>query len=317
MDMKHVWGGVVAALGIFLVLFHAVPSAALVMLTKDSTDIGKIVIVSPTAGDSAAANGTALINALTAITATSAEPYVLKLGPGVYDVQGTSVQMKEYVDIEGSGEKTTKITGTIGSETSSPSSGTVQGANNAELRFLTVENTGTGTNAVAILNSSSSPSIMHVTATASAGNNNYGIYNTDSSPKMTDVSATGEGGAGTNAGVYNSNGYPVMTNVIATGSGGTWTYGVYNDYFNLTMTNVIAIGSGVVNGYGIYNNAGGVIINHSVINGPTPIHNGGAAVTRVVYTQLDGLAVENSGGTLTCVGAYDGGYSALGTNCLP
>jgi len=317
--MKPIWLGALAALGIFSVLFHAVPSDALVMLKKDTTDIGKIVIVSPQFGDSATANGTALIDALAAIAATQAEPYILKLGPGIYDVQDISVQMKEYVDIEGSGEKTTKIRGTISSETSSPTSGTVQGANNAELRFLTVENTGTGTNTVAILNSSSSPSIMHVTATAMAGTNNYGIYNNDSSPKMTNVSAKGEGGAETNAGVYNSSGYPVLTNVIATGSGGTEPYGVYNNLFNLTMTNVTASGSGLDSGYGIYNNAGAVIISHSVIIGRTPIFNGSAAVTRIVYTQLDGpLAVENSsGGTLTCVGAYDEGYIALGVNCLP
>ena len=56
--------------------------------------------------------------------------------PGVYSEQ---VTMKPYVDIEGSGELTTKITYT---GSGSPNTGTVLGASNAELRFLSVENTG-------------------------------------------------------------------------------------------------------------------------------------------------------------------------------
>src|SRR5574342_108656 len=108
--MRNVWRGIVTALGIIAFLFSAATSDALIMLTRDTTDIGKIVIVSPESGDSPVANGIALINALNGITdASSTNQYVLKLGPAIYDVQGTGVQMKEYVDIEGSGENTTKI----------------------------------------------------------------------------------------------------------------------------------------------------------------------------------------------------------------
>ena len=58
--------------------------------------------------------------------------------------------MKPYVDIEGSGELTTKITFT---GSASSTTGTLVGANNAELRFLTVENTGGDAYAIAIYNS--------------------------------------------------------------------------------------------------------------------------------------------------------------------
>lgn len=72
--------------------------------------------------------------------------------PGVYDIGTNSLVMQAYVDIEGSGENVTKITGTL-----SPNEGTtygvVLGASNAEIRFLTVENTGTGTYTDAIYNS--------------------------------------------------------------------------------------------------------------------------------------------------------------------
>ena len=49
-----------------------------------------------------------------------------------------TITMERYVDIEGSGELNTKITyhGSVSSAT-----GTVVGADDAELRWLTVENT--------------------------------------------------------------------------------------------------------------------------------------------------------------------------------
>ena len=318
--MQHLWWWVLATLGVFPVFFTS-PSDALVMLTKDSTVIGKIVIVSPQAGDLPTANGTALINALSQIAATPTEPYVLKLGPGIYDVQDTSVLMKEYVDIEGSGEKITKITGAISSETSSPTSGTVQGANNAELRYLTVENVGAGTNTVAIYNSSSSPSILHVTATAMSGTNNYGVYCSDSSPKIVDATATAEGGTGENAGLYNSRGYPVLTNVYTRGSSsliGGVSYGVYNDLYQLTMTNVtVSAGGESSNSYAVYNSDGAVMISHSVIEAlNVMVFNGTTALTSVTYTQLKGVAMDNTAGTLTCKFNFFP-FGLFDENCAP
>ena len=108
--------------------------------------------------------------------------------PGVYSEQ---VTMKPYVDIEGSGELTTKITYTGGS--GDYSSGTVTGANNAELRHLTVE-TVEPHYAVAINNQNSSPRLTHVTATATGGGDVYGVFNHhDSAPVMTHVTATASG----------------------------------------------------------------------------------------------------------------------------
>ena len=60
------------------------------------------------------ASGTALLNALDAITDASAtNPYLIIIEPGVFDIGSNSLVMKEYVDIEGSGESVTKITGNI------------------------------------------------------------------------------------------------------------------------------------------------------------------------------------------------------------
>ena len=97
----------------------------------------RTVLVSPK--NTETESGTALLTALSGITdASAANPYLIIIEPGVYNIGSSGLQMKSYVDIQGSGENVTKITGTISSNTA----GVVMGANNVEIRFLTVENTG-------------------------------------------------------------------------------------------------------------------------------------------------------------------------------
>lgn len=99
-----------------------------------------VIIVAPSGGDY-----TSPVDAMNSITGASAtNTYLVKIMPGVYDIGANSVQMKPYVDIEGSGELTTKITGTVSSTIPPPTAGVVNGSDDAEIRFLTVENTGTG-----------------------------------------------------------------------------------------------------------------------------------------------------------------------------
>jgi hypothetical protein len=71
--------------------------------------------------------------------------------------------MQPYIDIEGTGENTTIITGNVDSATA----GVVNGASNAEIRFITIKNTGGGTYAMAAYNSGGSIKITNATATAS------------------------------------------------------------------------------------------------------------------------------------------------------
>jgi hypothetical protein len=107
-------------------------------------------------------------------TASETNPCLVKVMPGFYDVGGNSVQMKGYIDIEGSGENTTKIKGNI----SSNFTGVVGGATFAELRFLSVENTGGGSYAIAMYNYQAAPKITNVTLTARKGGvNSVALFN--------------------------------------------------------------------------------------------------------------------------------------------
>jgi hypothetical protein len=197
---------------------------------------------------------TTITAALNSIEDASADNrYLVWVAPGTYT---ETVTMESFVDIEGAGELNTKIS-YHGDDTFTPSTGTLIGADDAELRFLTVENTGDDYNAVAIYNSNASPSLTHVSASALGGTYSYGVYNNNSSPTMTDVSAIASGlvDTGENYGVYNyNNSSPTMTNLIASASDGVTSCGVRNDSSSPEMTYVSASASGgSLNNYGVHN----------------------------------------------------------------
>jgi hypothetical protein len=294
-----------------------------------------VIVVAKSGGDY-----TTISAALTDILDNSAlNPYLIYVAPGTYT---ETVPMKQYVDIEGAGELATKITFT-GSDSSS--TGTVLGANDAELRFLTVENTGGATTyAKAILNISAAPRLTHVTATASGGTYNSGVNNNICSPAMTNVTASASGG--TNSyGVYNSYSSPTMRNVIASASGGTNGYGVYNYYSSPTLASVTASASGATDNYGVHNFRSSPTIDNSIIsaNGGTNTYGINNVASNLSYTvrvnnsrlsaatntirssayfttlvgasQLDGGPVSAGGGTLKCAGVYDANYTFSPSTC--
>ena len=118
--------------------------AALLLLAPLTVLAQTKVVVIPLFGDDpkplknivtvAKANGdftspVAAVNSITDASATN--PYLVVIGPGVYTM-GAALVMKEYVDIAGSGENVTKLTGAISTGQLS-SSAIVHGANNAAL----------------------------------------------------------------------------------------------------------------------------------------------------------------------------------------
>jgi hypothetical protein len=165
--------------------------------------LSKIIYVAESGGDYPTI--TAALNSITDAIAT--KPYLVRVAPGVYAEQ---VTMKPYVSIEGAGEGTTiiKFTGSNISPQLENTSATVIGANNAELRFLTVQSDGTGKiYAIAICNRAASPKLSHLTLIAA------GVVST-----------------GCNSGLSNySSSAPVLTNLTINAAGGVdYSFGVYN-----------------------------------------------------------------------------------------
>ncbi len=320
-------GGPITGAGTLSVNFAGTGSATTAAKSDHSHDAvyqkhyGAVAVVAISGGDY-----TSPVTAMTDIatwcgTPSASNPCLMKIMPGVYNIGLDSLTIPRFVDVEGSGENTTKITGNRGW-------GLVHGDSNSEIRFLTVENGGVvSTTAVAILTASSAPladpfKITHVTAIANGTDVNDAIYNDTPvalglSPTMTNVTATASGGTGDNIGVLFSSASPTMTNVTATASGGTRAVGVFNSGSSPTMTNVTATASSGTDNYGIFNNGSGTVkIDHSAISGTTnSIYNGASVTTYVGATRVEGGAVSNAG-TLTCVGAYNASYVAMTTWCL-
>ncbi|MBI5196464.1 MAG: hypothetical protein HZA10_09090 [Nitrospirae bacterium] len=269
-----------------------------------------VIIVAPSGGDFT--NPVDAVNSITDASATN--PYLVKIMPGVYNIDTSSVQMKSYVDIEGSGENTTKI---IGSSSPAP----VMGSSNAELRFLTIQvvNLGTGQNA-AIVNYQTSPRISNVTVITTA---QFGILNSYSNAILTNVTIEG---IGTSTGVFNMySGSPIMRNLTINAAVGVAIQqecspvmeniiisgghtGIYN-YGTLIMRNV-AIDATYA---GVENFSGSTAkINNSMIKGSSFAINSGAGATAYVgSTMLDGQVT----GNVTCAGVYDENYAFYPNTC--
>ncbi len=316
--------------------------------TDDESPYVRTVIVSPI-GDEYA-NGQILIDALSRISGASAtNPYLLKIEPGVYNLGTAALQMKEYVDIEGSGEGVTLITTAAASAITN---GAVRGANNSELRFLTVQNTGGDDHACAIYNYYTSPRLTHVTAIASGGSiNNIAVFNFYSSSAMTHVTARAVGNANLNYGVSNNYSQTTMNHMTiyaadgtdnyglynhnssgrivdgdVTAWGGFWSFGVINDDSTISIQNSrISVGDAAMINIGVRNTTtslgGKVQIDNckiTVSSGSTSytISNDTGYDTAVGASHLAGT-VDTSSGTypVTCAGVYDASYTFYASTC--
>jgi hypothetical protein len=162
------------------------------------------VHVHPVPGDGTA-SGTRLINALAGITDASAtKRYVVKVEPGIYDVGATMLEMKPYVDIEGSGQQATVIKG-VGNADETLVTGVVRGASSCELRDLQVQSVG-------------SPALYISIAVL--------VYNADTSIRDITVSVTGE----TTWGIRNANSPASIEGVTIDSQATRVAYGIGNKF---------------------------------------------------------------------------------------
>ncbi len=154
------------------------------------------VHVHPVPGD-ATASGTRLLNALAGITNASAtKRYVIKVEPGIYDVGTAGLQMKSFVDVEGSGQNATVIQG-LGSNDQNFTTAVVQGASSCELRDVQLKSTGTPSlpYAIALLIPGADTRVRNVAINSSGGNVNWGIRNLNGSPVIEEVDILVQGGS--------------------------------------------------------------------------------------------------------------------------
>lgn len=238
-----------------------------------------VVTVAKSGGDY-----TSIQSALNSITDASATNHFLVwVGPGTYSEQ---VTMKQYVDIQGSGEQVTKITFPGGQD---ELSSTVLGASNAELRFLTVESSGASVWSEAILNVTASPSLLHVSALVS-------------------------GSAETKIGIYSVSGSaPQLDNVAVTVQSGVFVYGVFNENSSTSMNNsTVAVASGTQSIGIATTGTGTTTITNSSITDSSATISIAAGNVKVATSRLAGGPVV---GPVTCAGVYDENYAFFASTC--
>lgn len=268
------------------------------VLTADKLDAAALdanvsfaqtVFVSPV-GPAATDNCTELQDALAGITDNgAAKPYVIKIEPGVYDCGTTSVEMKPFVDIEGSGEGVTTIRGITPDIIP-----VVRGAGNAELRFLTVEHGGGVSDARAIVSNDADFSLRQVTAISQGGSMFAIAITITGSARLIDVTATALSNMAADraVAVFVFDTTAELDNVIATASGP----GV-NDALNITLAGGVATARG------------------SVFAGTNAVRAVASAAGNFVGSQLEGNFILLTGATVSCVKAYNGGFLELPPAC--
>lgn len=275
------------------------------------------VWVSPVPGD-ATASGTALRNAVNAITTASAtRRFVVKVEPGIYDLGANRLAMKPFVDIEGSGQQATVIRGAGGS---SDIDGVVLGANNSELRDLQVQCAATGTShAIAIYNGQAAGRFTDLTVTTSGGTSNWGFRNHGSSAVLKRVTVEVTGGQ-SSYGVANVGGSaarPVISDSKITVLNALDGTGIYNDGLVIADlvegTAVNVSGGSTARGFAYFSFGGGGLTGSSRITGSTFAVQG-SSQSYGIYTEtgpgltfeVDDSRVRASGGSSRGVVAHFG-----------
>jgi hypothetical protein len=230
-------------------------------------------------------NGADLLDAMTLIAnsnPSASNPYLLKLEPGQYDLDNQALTLLPYVDLEGSGENITVISSTIGNSSYPPTTGTLVAASNTETRFLTILNSDSASNHVAVYTHyTANVNFIHLTSIAS-GSNSSSIFNDGGAITVRDSkitsSASGNGdsiglnnyggtvtvlnsniststaGSGTGGGISSYRGTATVQSSNISASGSAHNYGIHNSLSTaLTVQNSSISASGGNNNYGLYN----------------------------------------------------------------
>lgn len=323
-----------------------------VQLTASVPEHKRIVILSPVG--TPAENGAALLSAIAGVSPTANEPYMLKIEPGVYDVGSNQVSTKAYLDVEGSGQTSTRIKGTYPAQ--GALSGFFQVVKNSELRMLTVENYGGGIHSytgIQVFLNEANVRISDVTVLVHSGTSGHtGIEIIGQGTVLKNVTVVVTGGSGTAGLVLSDKDIVVDGAYISAVDGSYSNVGVYSDsYQESTIMNSIieasgaassanagfdnSVGSapnifnctiralGATNNYAIHNHGapsegGEIEIHNSRLSGQQlSVFNESSNNVYAAVSQLKGPVSNTGTGAVKCVGSYNEDFDPLKSSCSP
>ena len=233
---------------------------------------------------------------------TATKPYVIKIAPGTY-TENSNVAMKNYVDVEGSGQDITTIKGSCvvpagggDLERSTISFGEV----NSQVRQLTIEAISEN-NCVGVHSDQSggeySPSMEFVTVlskSTGSSNSSYAIFNEESKLVVANSELTADGL--TSAAMYNEDSDVQLLNSTATASNNTNSYGIEHFGASTTVIRNSTIGGGSL----------------SLFQG-----NNAAAIFYVANTQLVTAQQSSSSAKMCFAGVFDSDFENVDGDSCP
>ncbi len=211
-------------------------------------------------GSSPTVNGANLVASLASITTNSStNPWLVKVEPGIFDLGTSSLAMKDYVDIEGSGPLVTTITSAQPRGVSNLATININSGVHAELRQLTVQNTST--DAIAITYTNSNPALDHLNIVVPNGQvSTFGILGQGGNPTITNVTMQLTSANNTSEGLYFS-GSPVVRDV---------TIGIQNTSAVVASTGIVSTGGSAQIDRAVVNVSGAVSNYGAQLNNSTP-----------------------------------------------
>lgn len=279
--------------------------------SAQGTAYQNVVIVAKSGGDF-----TTIQAALDSISdATDTNRYLVWVAPGVYTER---ITLKPYVSVQGAGIEATRLTF---SGSAAANTATVIGANNAEIRDLTIEShiaSETETYAIGMYNYLASPRVENVrivvNGTGPASHVATGILSNLAAPSVTRSTITVSGGTSSNTGISTTNANAVYSDLTITVSGPT-SRGIYNTQSSVTLRNV-SVDGGL---YGIWNTLSSgsyttLVYNSQVTGSTNTVYTSSTSITvRIGASSLSGGPTV--GGTMTCAGVYDENFAFSASTC--
>ena len=299
-----------------------------------------VITVSPSGGDF-----TSIQAALDSIPLPTVGRWLIRVGPGDYVER---VTMRANVAIEGAGEGLTSVAqnGSVDADT-----GTVIGADDAELRHITVYNHGGANAAIGVFCDGVEPSLAHVTIQTNNGlqttaglyllndagpettavhawassptGKTYGLYfEGSSSPQDTDIEGLdAEASYGVEAvGIFCADGILRISGVTANGSNGAaGSFGLSTEDCTVSVLRSTIIGEGGNTPRGIQitntdSSKGGRldVANSEIIGADATVFESGDGSAFVGGSLLMGGPVA---GEVQCAGVWDGDYTFYASSC--
>ena len=272
-------------------------------------------VVNVDASGTATENGSTLESTVESISdASSSNPYLVRIGPGTYNLDGATLDLPDYVSLQGSGQASTEIRSQGTGDTSSFA--TLELGVASEVRHLTVhvtESTAGTYHVAAIRVGSGNDDVLldRITATATSLGDARGIVAGGvTGLRIGDSTVEVEGSGGPIA-VYLANSTVTVDDLRATATGtdggeyGMWASS--NAILELADSRV----EGSTHGLQVSHSATATVRSSSLVGGTYALNN--SATADVASTGLDGGV--NNIGTVTCAGVWDGSHTFYASSC--